>query len=128
MPRFLTWPRRLASVLAAGLLVFGGIALVNTPSASATADGCTHNLAGQELVCIHVQGVGLFVGTAKVTNKAVPSGTAKILNTGNGVLHEGPAIHAGQSWSYNFNRNLKDGAQVCGAVGSSAFACVTIHS
>lgn len=138
--------RRTALVFSVLFMLMASIAITQGTATAATASsptakavvasrlteenvttGCTHSTFGTELVCIQVQGVGLFVGAATVTNKHLPSGVAKILNTGSGTLHSGPAIHAGQSWTYNFNRDLRNGAKVCGTVGNNSYACVTIH-
>ena len=139
--------RRTALVFSVLFMLMASIAITQSAATAATASsptanavvasrfaevldatGCTHNAFGTEQVCIHVQGVGLFVGAATVTNKHLPSGVAKILNTGSGTVHSGPAITAGQSWTYHFNRNLINGARVCGTVGNNSYACVTIHS
>jgi hypothetical protein len=98
------------------------------PHALATTTGCTHNALGIKLTCISVLGDALFVGSATVTNMNLEPGVAKIINTGDGVVHTGPKISAGGAYTVNFERDLKNGAQICGQIASNARACVTIHS
>lgn len=93
-----------------------------------SATGCSHNVFGTPLVCTFVHGTGLHVDYATVTNVNAPTGLADILNTGSGVTHQGPRLAPGQAWRLDFNRNLKDGAQICGSIAGLDTACVTIHN
>ena len=79
-------------------------------------------------VCITVNGSGLFVRSATVTNQSAPTGVGKILNVDAQVTHIGPRLSPGQSFTVAFNRDVMNGDLICGQVGNSSVPCVTVHS
>lgn len=99
------------------------------PGIPESATGCTHNIYGTELVCIYVNGSGLIVNYATVTNEHAPTGRALISDTYDGVTYGGPYnFGPGHAWRHDFNLHMKNGDRVCGSVSGLDVACVTIHS
>ena len=77
---------------------------------------------------LRVEGTGLYVSDAVVTNAGTRAGYGYIVNTGTGQVHESPTpLQPGQSWTYHFNRDLKSGAQVCGSINLGPDVCSRIH-
>ena len=90
--------------------------------------GCTHNIFGTQLVCIYVNGTGLLVNYATVTNKHAPTGEAIISDTFDGTTYYGPGnFSPGRSWRLNFNEHFYQNDKVCGSVSGLDVACLTIH-
>jgi Helix-turn-helix domain len=86
-------------------------------------------LRGQALARMQVEGSGLYVGYAVVTNLGTRTGYAYILNTGAGKIHRSPQpVRPGQSWTYFFNRELKDGARICGSIDLGPATCADVHA
>jgi hypothetical protein len=91
--------------------------------------GCTHNIFGTELVCIYVNGTGLVVNYATVTNEHAPTGRAYISDTYDGATYAGPQnFGPGQAWRKNFYLHMNNGDKVCGSVSGLNVACITIHT
>jgi len=90
--------------------------------------GCTHNIFGTQLVCIYVNGTGLIVNYATVTNKHAPTGEANISDTFDGRTYYGPDnFSPGQAWRHNFYLHFNQNDKVCGSVSGLDVACLTIH-
>lgn len=78
---------------------------------------------------LQVESSGLYVRYAVVTNSGTRAGYAYVLNVGAGRVHRSPQpVPPGQSWTYFFNRDLKDGAQICGSVDLGPAACAGVHA
>ena len=91
--------------------------------------GCTHGTFGNPLVCIYVNGTGLIVNYATVTNDDAPTGTAMISDTYDGRTYDGPNNFGhGQAWRWNFYVHMKNGDKVCGSVSGLDVACLVIHT
>jgi hypothetical protein len=90
--------------------------------------GCTHNIFGTQLVCIYVNGTGLIVNYATVTNKHAPTGRAMISDTYDGQTYAGPDnFSPGHAWRHNFYLHFNQNDKVCGSVSGLDVACLTIH-
>jgi hypothetical protein len=99
------------------------------PNVAFSGTGCTHNIFGTQLVCIYVNGTGLVVNYATVTNKHAPTGQALISDTYDGVTYGGPYnFGPGKAWRHNFYLHMSNGSKVCGSVSGLDVACLTIHS
>ena len=91
--------------------------------------GCTHGTFGNQLVCIYVNGTGLTVNYATVTNKDAPTGEAMISDTFDGQTYYGPfEFGHGQAWRWNFYVRMKNNDKVCGSVSGLDVACLVIHT
>ncbi len=87
-----------------------------------SATGCTGN------TCIFVNGTGLRVNYATVTNRnGKPVGAAIISSTWDGRTVRGPVLHKNQAWRHDYNRVMNNGNKVCGSIEGIDVACVTIH-
>ncbi|HEY2764609.1 MAG TPA: hypothetical protein VGJ13_11435 [Pseudonocardiaceae bacterium] len=114
-----------------------------TPSAPVVLPGnagtvvTLHNSAGAQLysatgchgqTCLFVNGKGLRVNYATVTNRGSRSGRANISSTYDGGTWTGPVLYKNQSWRHDYNRIMRNGNKVCGSIAGLDVACVTIHS
>jgi hypothetical protein len=109
------------TVLVLVAVVAGLIATVNESYSSAT--GC------HGTTCIFVNGNGLRVNYATVTNKKGERvGRGMISSTYDGKTWTGPVLAKGQSWRFDYNRIMKNGDKVCGSIEGLDVACVNIHS
>jgi Helix-turn-helix domain len=89
---------------------------------SATTPGRTGPL-------LQVESSGLYVWYAVVTNPGTRAGYAYVLNMGAGRVHRSPRpVPPGQSWTYFFNRDLKNGAQICGSIDLGPATCAGVHA
>lgn len=89
----------------------------------------TASLPGQAVPRLGVESSGLYVRYAVVTNLGTRAGYAYILNTGAGKVHRSPRpVRPGQSWTYFFGRDLKDGAQICGSIDLGPATCAAIRA
>ena len=101
--------------------VLAGLIATGTESYG-SAKGC------HGTTCIFVNGKGLKVNYATVTNRGGGThGRGMISSNSDGQTHTGPILRKGQSWRYDYNRNMKDGSKVCGSIEGLDVACVTIH-
>jgi hypothetical protein len=102
-------------------VVAGLIATVTETYGS--AKGCTGN------TCIYVNGKGLRVNYATVTNRyGKYRGNAQISSNWDGMTHPGPVLlRKGSSWRFDYNRIMNNGNKVCGSIEGLDVACVTIH-
>jgi hypothetical protein len=89
----------------------------------ATAKGCHGN------TCIYVNGKGLRVNYATVTNRhGKYRGHAVISSNWDGRSHRGPVLlRKGSSWRFDYNRIMNNGNKVCGSIEGLDVACVTIY-
>lgn len=78
--------------------------------------------------CIYVNGKGLRVNYATVTNRRGKYvGHGNISSTYDGATHRSPAIlRRGQSWRFDYHRIMRDGNKVCGSIEGMDVACVKI--
>lgn len=107
--------------------VVGGLVATGTESYS-SATGCTPPPPFRK-TCIFVNGKGLVVKYATVTNVGGPTGRAVISSTWdrNHPGHFGPVLHKGEAWRFEYNRVMNNGNKVCGSIAGLNVACVTIH-
>jgi hypothetical protein len=78
---------------------------------------------------LQVESSGLYVRYAMVTNPGTRAGYAYVFNIGAGKVHRSPRpVQPGQSWTYFFDRDLKDGAQICGSIGLGPATCVSVRA
>lgn len=85
--------------------------------------------SGQAPPRLLVESSGLYVRYAVVTNLGTRAGYAYVLNTGRGKAHHSPrAVPPGQSWTYVFDRGLKNGAQICGYIDRGPATCARVHA
>lgn len=113
-------------ITAAGIAAAACTAVVLWTTSSATVTGPPGQVGPPRL---HVESSGLYVRYATVTNPGTQAGYAYVLNTGAGKVHRSPQpVQPGQSWTYFFNRDLKDGAQICGSIGLGPATCVSVHA
>lgn len=102
---------------------------VSGPRIPFSGTGCTHGTFGNNLVCIYVNGTGLIVNYATVTNDDAPTGEAEISDTYDGRTYYGPDNFGhGQAWRHNFYLHMKNQDKVCGSVSGLDVACLVIHS
>jgi Helix-turn-helix domain len=86
-------------------------------------------MPGRARPLLRVESSGLHVRYAAVTNLGTRAGYAYVLNTGAGRVHRSPRpVPPGQSWTYFFNRDLKNGAQICGFIALGPATCAGIHA
>lgn len=84
---------------------------------------------GQAPPRLVVESSGLYVRYAVVTNLGTRAGYAYVLNTGSGKAHRSPRpVAPGRSWPYVFNRDLKNGAQICGYIDRGPATCARVHA
>jgi hypothetical protein len=121
----------LAMGLSAATLLLGAGAASASTTASDSSDPCVASGA----VCIDITGAGLYVQSATVTNVDEPIGYGWIENEGDGVKHRSPhrlppGGGSASSWTYNFNRDVKNDDEICAWIGSvpSVKACAQIHA
>jgi hypothetical protein len=89
--------------------------------------GCTHGTFGNSLVCLYVNGTGLHVNYATVTNDDAPTGEVEISDTYDGRTYYGPDNFGhGEAWRHNFSLSMKNQDKVCGSVSGLDVACITI--
>jgi len=69
---------------------------------------------------------GLFVQKATLTNVAGSAAKPTITNSGNGAVHVGSAIAAGQSFVVGFNRDVANGDVICGQLAGLPRLCDVI--
>jgi hypothetical protein len=121
---------RKLGVLAVGLTAAATM-LVGAGAASASSavpdssDNCTTG------VCLHIDGTGLYVSYAAVTNENEVASYGYIENVGDGSVHKSSTmLHPGQAWAYDFNRDLVNGAQICAWMGADPgqLACGTVSN
>lgn len=87
------------------------------------------SLPGRARPGLRVESSGLYIGYAAVTNRGTQAGYAYVLNTGAGKLHRSSQrVQPGHSWTYYFNRDLKDGAKICGSVDLGPATCTSVHA
>lgn len=78
---------------------------------------------------LQVESSGLHVRYAVVTNPGSRAGYAYVLNVGAGRVHRSPRpVPPGRSWTYFFNRDLKNGAQICGSIDLGPATCARINA
>jgi hypothetical protein len=110
----------------AGLAVSAPAQATMVPDATVvpnSATGCTG------ITCIFVNGTGLHVNYATVTNRSSgTTGQCTISDTSDGRTFFGPTCPPGHTWRLNFNRNLRNQSKVCGSISGRDVACVTIHN
>lgn len=87
-----------------------------------SATGCHGN------TCIYVNGSGLRVNYATVTNRnGKYIGHGNISSTYDGRTHRSPnTLRKGRSWRFDYNRIMNHGNKVCGSSEGLDVACVTI--
>ena len=86
-------------------------------------------MPGRARPLLQVESSGLHVRYAAVTNLGTRAGYAYVLNVGAGRVHRSPRpVPPGQSWTYFFNRDLKDGAQICGSTDLGPATCAGVTS
>ncbi len=84
-------------------------------------------MPGQARPLLQVKSSGLHVQSATVTNPGTRAGYAYVLNLGAGRVHRSPRlVPPGRSWTYFFNRDLKNGAQICGSIDLEHVTCARI--
>lgn len=121
-----TLPSLTVSAVLTALLT--GVASLAVPSAAQAADvrplsatGCTGG------TCLYVNGTGLRVNYAVVTNRGSHVGRGMISSTWDGRTHVGPVLHHNAAWRFDYNRVMNNGNKVCGSIEGLDVACVTIH-
>lgn len=95
--------------------------LLGTGAASASTAGpaIPDNCVGFGVVCLNIVGTGLYVQYVTVENGDESPGYGYIENEGDGAIHRSPnQLGPGQSWSYTFNRDVKNDDEICGWIGS----------
>ena len=89
----------------------------------------TSGMPGRARPLLQVERSGLHVRYAVVTNPGTRAGYAYVINTRAGQVHRSPRpVPPGQSWTYFFNRDLKNGAQICGYIDLGPATCAGIHA
>jgi hypothetical protein len=72
---------------------------------------------------------GLYIRYVVVTNLGTRAGYAYVINNGDDKTHRSPRpVPPGQPWMYFFNRDLKDGAQICGSIDLGPATCTAVHA
>ena len=120
-------PVRVQVAAAAGMAAAACITSVVLlwPADPAAAPG----LPGSARPRLQVESSGLYVRYVVVTNLGTRAGYAYVVNNGDDKTHRSPgAVPPGQSWMYFFNRDLKDGAQICGSIDLGPATCTAVHA
>ncbi|MFC0844879.1 MULTISPECIES: hypothetical protein [Streptomyces] len=87
-----------------------------------TATGC------HGTTCIYVNGTGLYVNYATVTNRnGDPTGRGVISSTWDGQTHYGPWLGKSGSWRWDYYVYMNQNNKVCGSIEGRDVACLTIH-
>ena len=95
------------------------------PASPATAPG----LPGSARPRLQMESSGLYVRYVVVTNLGTRAGYAYVINNGDDKTHRSPrSVPPGQSWMYFFNRDLRDGAQICGSIDLGPATCTAVHA
>jgi hypothetical protein len=119
------------------IVVAGAVATATLGLASsvvAVAEGAsgigTYSASGcHGTTCIYVNGSGLRVNYATVTNRnGNPVGRGMISSNYDGRTWTGPVLRKGEAWRHDYNRIMRNGNKVCGSIEGVDVACVTIHS
>ncbi|GHF64377.1 hypothetical protein GCM10010218_52400 [Streptomyces mashuensis] len=98
------------------------------PAAASPGPGVLSATGCHGTTCIYVNGSGLRVNYAVVTNKKGSTvGRGMISSNWDGRTHTGPRLKKGQSWRFDYNRIMNNGNKVCGSIEGIDVACVTIH-
>jgi hypothetical protein len=109
---------------AATMLLGAGVASASS-AVPDSSDNCTTG------VCRYIDRTGLYVSYAAVTNENEVANYGYIENVDDGSVHRSSTmLHPGQAWAYDFNRDLANGDQICGWIGSDPgqMACGTIDN
>ncbi|CAM5554580.1 hypothetical protein [Streptomyces abikoensis] len=109
-----------------------GLTMAVAPAGVAAADSADAGILSATgchgTTCIYVNGKGLTVYYAVVTNKKGSTvGRGMISSNYDGATHVGPRLKKGQSWRFDYNRVMRNGNKVCGSIEGIDVACVTIH-
>lgn len=91
-------------------------------------DGVTSAESCSSKMCLFVNGTGLKVNYAVVTNWGGKFERPFISSTNDGITHTGPRISNGTSWRHDYNKNMRDGDKVCGSMEGLGVACVWIEA
>jgi len=118
--------RAKARITAAGLAASACITAVVLLTVGPAAVTSQPGQAPPRLV---LESSGLYVRYAVVTNHGTRAGYAYVLNTGPGKAHRSPQpVPPGQSWTYVFDRDLKNGAQICGYIDRGPATCTRVYA
>jgi hypothetical protein len=120
-------PARVQVAAAAGMAAAACITsvLLLWPAGPPAAPG----LPGSARPRLQMESSGLYVRYVVVTNLGTGAGYAYVVNNGNDKTHRSPRpVPPGQSWMYFFNRDLKDGAQICGSIDLGPATCTAVHA
>jgi len=80
------------------------------------------------ITCIYVNGTGLYVNYAVVTNESSNiTGQCTISDTNNGDTYYGPTCPPGHTWRLNFYENFRNQTKICGSISGLDVACLVVH-
>ncbi|MFI1105754.1 hypothetical protein [Streptomyces melanogenes] len=78
--------------------------------------------------CLYVNGTGLYVNYAVVTNeKGNFTGRGVISSTWDGQTHYGAWLGKGGAWRFDYYVYMNQNNKVCGSIEGRDVACLTIH-
>jgi hypothetical protein len=100
-------------------------ALASTSSSQVipySGTGCTG------ITCIYVNGTGLYVNYATVTNESNNiTGQCTISDTNNGDTYYGPTCPPHHAWRLNFYQYFRNQTKICGSISGLDVACIVVH-
>ena len=116
----------IAGVLLALPFAVASPALASTSSPQLvprSATGC------HGITCIYVNGTGLHVNYATVTNESSNiTGQCTISETNSGNTYYGPTCPPHHTWRLNFYHNFRNNSKICGSISGLDVACITVHN
>lgn len=133
--RSLTQKTHLGTFVA--MLLAGALALALAVSAPANAATAGHNSPAvpfsgtgcNGITCIYVNGTGLHVNYAVVTNESSNiTGQCTISDTYHEATYYGPTCPPGHAWRLNYNQNFPNQKKICGSISGLDVACLVVHS
>jgi hypothetical protein len=115
----------IAGVVVALPFVVSSPALASTasPQVPFSGTGC------HGITCIYVNGTGLYVNYATVTNESNNiTGQCTISETNSGNTYYGPTCPPHHAWRLNFYHNFRNQSKICGSISGLDVACIVVHN
>jgi Helix-turn-helix domain len=78
---------------------------------------------------LQMESSGLYVRYVVVTNLGPRAGYAFVVNITGGKVHRSPRpVRPDRPWKYFFDRDLRDGAQICGSIDLGPATCAAVRA
>jgi len=119
-----------AAIAIAGVVLVVPFALVS-PALASPSSSQANPFSGtgcHGITCIYVNGAGLYVNYATVTNESSNiTGQCTISDTNSGNTYYGPNCPPGHTWRLNYYKTFRNQTKICGSISGLDVACITVH-